>query len=387
MTIQATTRDAGGPQPYLDEQVELAKQEWEVALDALPQLICLIDEHGHLLRANRTVERWRLGRVTELKGKELHSLLHPQCDGVSCAVKTFLATCLAGRLECSIEIDDHRLGRYIVINAQPTMPRQRVIGKNTAIIIEDITRQKQVEESLRKTNEALSKAVVARQEMLQNVSHELRTPLTLIQGYASLLADESMGELSGEQREAIAIITAQNYHLHMMIDRLLLLQTLDEQKVQLSPCCLDVVAQQRLQEWQPRAAEKGVHLLWDDGNDVDLQVMANADLLAEALNNLVDNAIKFSPRDAAVRIRTWRTHQEAHVAIVDQGIGIAPQKQAEIFEHFYQVNGSSTRSVGGLGIGLGICKRIVSAHGGRLEVESPGEGHGSTFVVVLPLVG
>ena len=146
-----TTRYASGPQPHLDEQVELAKQEWEVALDALPQLICLIDEHGQLLRANRTVERWRLGRVTELKGKELHSLLHPQCNGEPCEVRTFLATCLAGRLERSIEIDDDRLGRYIVINAQPTMPRQRVIGKNTAIIIEDITQQKQVEESLRKT--------------------------------------------------------------------------------------------------------------------------------------------------------------------------------------------------------------------------------------------
>lgn len=366
-------------------QVEQAKQEWEATLDALPQLICLIDGQGRLLRANRTIERWHLGRVTEIKRMALHDLLHPGCQGGDCALASFLLTCQSEHQPASLEIDDPHLNRFLLIKAQPVHRKDQVDGSNIAIIIQDITQEKAAEESLRQTNEALELAMAAKQEMLQNVSHELRTPLTLIVGYTTLLAEDELGPLTDEQREAVQVLTSQSRQLHDMIDRLLLLQSLGDKKVYVTPCHLPSLLQGFLHSWQAHAGQQGIHLVWDGQSEDIPAVPVDPNLLEQVINNLLNNAIKFSPPDSTVRVRLWATQEEAHIAIVDQGIGIAPQNQKDIFERFYQVDGGSTRRVGGVGIGLALCQKIVQAHAGRLWVESLGEGKGSTFYVSLPL--
>ncbi len=365
-------------------QVEQAKQEWEATLDALPQLICLIDGRGKLLRANRTVESWQLGRVTEVKGMALHDLLHPACKGDDCALQTFLVACQSEHQPASLELDDPHLARFLLIKAQPVHRRDQVDGSNIAIIVQDITQEKEAEESLRETNEALELALVAKQEMLQNVSHELRTPLTLILGYTALLADDGLGPLTNEQQEALEVLTSQSQQLHHMIDRLLLLQSLDQKKVRARACHLPTLLQGFLLSWHAHAQQQGIHLVWDaTGEDIP-EVPVDPDLLEQVINNLLNNAIKFSPAGSTVRVRVWATPQEACISIADQGIGIAPENQKSIFERFYQVDGGSTRRAGGVGIGLALCKEIVQAHAGRLWVESAGEGNGSTFHVALP---
>lgn len=365
-------------------QVEQAKQEWEATLDALPQLICLIDGQGRLLRANRTIERWQLGRVTKIKHMALHDLLHPGCKGTDCDLATFLFDCQGKHQSATLEIDDPYLNRFLLIKAQPVHRKDQVDGSNSAIIIQDITQEKEAEESLRRTNEALELAVIAKQEMLQNVSHELRTPLTLIVGYTTLLADDELGPLTEEQREAVQVITSQSQQLRYMIDRLLLLQSLDEKKVHTRACHLPTLLQGFLLSWYAHAEQQGVRLVWDTTSEDISDVPLDPDLLEQVINNLLNNAIKFSPAGSTVRVRAWAARGEAHIAIVDQGIGIAPQHQKEIFERFYQVDGGSTRRVGGVGIGLALCQKIVQAHAGRLWVESLGEGKGSTFYVSLP---
>jgi signal transduction histidine kinase len=101
--------------------------------------------------------------------------------------------------------------------------------------------------------------------------------------------------------------------------------------------------------------------------------------------NLLDNAQKFSPNGGTVRMSARAEGDYAILAVSDQGIGIPPEKLSHIFERFYQVDGSATRRYGGMGIGLALCRAIVEAHGGRIWAESQGEGHGSTFYVLLPL--
>jgi signal transduction histidine kinase len=180
------------------------------------------------------------------------------------------------------------------------------------------------------------------------------------------------------------VITAQNQQLHNMIDRLLLLQTMDETKIYITACRLSALLQPIVSSWQIRAGQKGIHLEWDEKSEESSPILANPGLLEEVINNLLENAIKFSPTGATVRIGVKTKSGEAHIAIVDQGIGIAPEKQKHIFDQFYQVNGSSTRAVGGMGIGLALCMKIIKAHRGRLWVDSLGEGKGSTFTVALP---
>lgn len=337
------------------------------------------------MRANRTIERWQLGRVAEIKAIPLHDLLHPRCNGDDCALQSFLVCCQREHQPASLEIDDSHLERFLLIKARPVHSHGQIDGSNIAIIVQDITQEKKAEESLHQTNEALELALVAKQEILQNVSHELRTPLTLILGYTSLLADDELGPLTDEQREAVQVIMSQSQQLHFMVDRLLLLQSLDEKKAHTTACHLPTLLQGFLISWHAHAKQKGVHLVLDVENKETPSVPVDSDLLEQVINNLLNNAIKFSPVDSTVRVRMWTTLDEAHIAIIDQGIGIAPKNQNDIFERFYQVDGGSTRKVGGVGIGLALCHKIVQVHAGRLWVESLGEGKGSTFHVSLPL--
>jgi signal transduction histidine kinase len=116
-----------------------------------------------------------------------------------------------------------------------------------------------------------------------------------------------------------------------------------------------------------------------------LQLLADPVFLGQVIENLLDNAVKFSPRDGLIQVRAWTERDEAMVAVSDNGIGIPPDRLLKIFEYFYQVDGSATRRFGGMGIGLSLCNVIVRAHGGRIWAESGGEGQGSTFYVALHL--
>jgi len=105
------------------------------------------------------------------------------------------------------------------------------------------------------------------------------------------------------------------------------------------------------------------------------------------LGSLLDNAIKFSPRGTEVRVRAYAEGEVVVIAIQDHGIGIPHDKINQIFEPFFQIDGSTTRRFGGFGVDLAICHALVAAHGGRIWAESAGQDQGSTFYVALPIVG
>jgi len=224
----------------------------------------------------------------------------------------------------------------------------------------------------------------AKDEMIQNVSHELRTPLTMIRGYADLLREGRLGNLSPQQAEAIDALYRNAERLHFMIHRLLTLQTLDPaafERVKMDPARW---LENALRNWLPRAEAAGINLILDIPPNLP-PIQATPDLLNQVMDNLLDNAIKFSPEGGEIRIRAWQEGGEIIIAVSDQGVGIPPDKLDRVFERFYQVDGSSTRQFGGMGIGLTLCKRIIEGHGGRIWAESEGEGKGSTFYIALPI--
>jgi signal transduction histidine kinase len=254
--------------------------------------------------------------------------------------------------------------------------------------LEEMVAQRTAE--LQEKNIQLEKALRARDQMIQNVSHELRTPLTLIQGYIQVLEQGFLGPLTAEQQQVLQTIHRGGDWLHYMVERLLTLQTLDGsviRRIELDP---QPLLRQAVKAWQARATQAGVQLQMETPPDLP-PIMADPDLLSQVMENLLDNAIKFSPNGGTVRIRAWTEQLEdpdgsqVMIAVSDEGVGIPPDKQEQMFELFYQVDGSTSRRFGGMGIGLALCKAIVEVHGGRIWAESEGEGRGSTFYVALPL--
>ncbi len=238
--------------------------------------------------------------------------------------------------------------------------------------------------SLHETNEQLKEALQAREEMIQNVSHELRTPLTLIRGYAELLQEGHLGTLAPQQAEAIHIIHKSAERLHLMVNRLLMLQALDAstfQKIELNPANW---LQDILTVWQREAERARVDLQLDVPPDLP-SILGDPELLGQTMDNLLDNAIKFSPEGGEVRVRAWQEDSEIIISVSDQGVGIPPDKLDKIFDRFYQVDGSMTRRFGGMGIGLALCREIVEKHGGRIWATSNGANRGSTFYIALPV--
>ncbi len=238
--------------------------------------------------------------------------------------------------------------------------------------------------SLQETNARLSRALRAREEAIQNVSHELRTPLTLMLGYTELIEAGEMGPVNDEQREALHIVAQQGQHLLFIFNSLLALQAFQQKDISLELIDLIPWLIKTTEIWRLTASASDIAIQLDVPDYLP-PVMAAVSHLDLLLGNLLDNAIKFSPPGAVITISTQVEDGNILLAIADQGIGIAEEQLDLIFGRFYQIDSTTTRRFGGMGIGLALCKTIVAAHGGRIWVESPGLNQGSTFFVLLPI--
>jgi len=132
-------------------KVERAKQEWESAVDALPELICVMDDQGRVVRANQTVEHWKLGTLISIKGQDFHELIHPDCTGEDCQLVTFFRQAQlmdpAG-MKARLETYDPLLRRHILVKVHPVMAKNETMRPTVAIVIQDITQRKEMEEAL-----------------------------------------------------------------------------------------------------------------------------------------------------------------------------------------------------------------------------------------------
>jgi signal transduction histidine kinase len=244
--------------------------------------------------------------------------------------------------------------------------------------------QAELYQKLELSNARLERALQAKEEMIQNVSHELRTPLQILKGYSSLMREGSFGDLTDDQTEAIDVIAGRLDQLNFLVTRLLTLQALDRRVLDFQQLDMEDLLTKLTNSWRLRADNQGLNLALETAAELP-RVTADPNLLNLAVGNLVDNAIKFSrDTNGTVTVRTWADKGELFISVTDPGIGIPEDKLEEIFERFVQVDGSTTRTFGGMGIGLALSHDIVVAHGGRLWAESEGKGRGSTLFIALP---
>ncbi len=228
-----------------------------------------------------------------------------------------------------------------------------------------------------------------RQDFVANVSHELKTPITVIKGYIETLLDGALAE-QDTARSFLAVAAAQANRLDAIVDDLLTLSRIEDkssrEKVQTSPASARQVLENAVEACAPLAEEK--RLQFEVECAPELSAPMNQPLLEQALINLLNNAIAYSPAGSTVRL-FCRVSKKAdgssllHLSVSDKGPGIGKEHLPRIFERFYRCDRARSRDMGGTGLGLAIVKHIVQAHNGTVEVESI-LGKGSTFTITLP---
>jgi signal transduction histidine kinase len=219
-----------------------------------------------------------------------------------------------------------------------------------------------------------------RSAVLSNVSHELRTPLTGILGSAQNLRDGIAGHLTQEQHEYVEMIESDSGRLIRVVNELLEWSRLQSGHIQLqrSPVALQSVVDEVFMLLRPAAERKGVTLEYA-GNAASIE--ADADKLKQILINLVDNAIKFSPVGAAVRLHAAPGAGGWRVLVEDHGAGVAPEDLPHVFERFFR--GRTADATPGSGLGLAIARNLARLHGGDITLQSAPQ-RGSTFTLSLP---
>ncbi|MBA3547303.1 MAG: response regulator [Nannocystis sp.] len=262
--------------------------------------------------------------------------------------------------------------------------------RQVAVVFKDISERKRIEQERARLFELESaarftaeEAARLRDEFLATVSHELRTPLTAILGWAQMLR---VGSLGPEKRQqAVETIERNARAQAQLIEDLLDVSSILAGKLRLEVEAVDIQAtvEAALETVRPAAEAKGIQLrsTFTAGD----MVIGDAHRLQQVAWNLLSNAVKFTPRGGRIQVLVGRQDASLEITVADTGVGIATDFQPHVFERFRQANGATTRSHGGLGLGLSIVRQLVELHGGTVSVCSEGVGRGASFTVRLPL--
>ena len=252
-------------------------------------------------------------------------------------------------------------------------------------ISRDVTNRRKAEKELRAREEDLRltrRMEVLKDEFIGMVSHELKNPLTVIIGALNVAVDDNITPEEAKQLITDAAESAQN--LAAMVDNLLELTRHKSNRLNLqtSRAQLEPVVQAVVRKLQNKSA---IHRLKVNVPGNLPEVMIDASRMERVLHNLVENAIKYSPKGGEVVIYGRRQGSEVIIGVSDQGIGISPEDVGRLFHSFERLDVSHRFAVSGVGLGLTVCRILVEAHGGRIWAESE-PGKGSTFYLALPVV-
>jgi signal transduction histidine kinase len=232
-------------------------------------------------------------------------------------------------------------------------------------------------------NERLRELDRLKDEFISLVSHELRTPLTSIRGYLELLREE--GKLDEQQLRFIGIVDRNSERLLDLVSDLLFLAQVDAGKLnfELKTVDLEALVADCVEASLPTAAAKEIELT-SSTQQLPVQLQGDPARLAQVLDNLVSNALKFTPSGGRVEVSLQAVDGVAVVEVTDTGVGLAEEEQGQLFERFFRSSRASENAIPGTGLGLAIAKTIVERHGGRIQLESAVD-KGTTVRVELPL--
>jgi PAS domain S-box-containing protein len=375
--LQAQQKELSSLYEQLRHRHERVQSERDRLFELSLDLVATVDGTGYLSDVNPAWTKTLGWTADELKSRPLLTFVAPE-----------------DRTKCEAEV------RKLLLEGVPTLQFQarflthsggvrtldwRAYADQGVIyaIARDVTEQARLQKD---RLEALEQSDRLKDQFLGILSHELRTPINAIMGFGSVLDDEVAGPLTPRQRAYTGKILGSADALLALIEDLLIVSRVQAGKFSISPQRIrfeDLVAD-ALESQEPAARKKAISLLADPVAGDLPALTADPMRVVQVLNNLLGNAIKFTPEGGRVVVKTSAEGGFLRCEVADTGVGIAAADQPKLFQRFSQLDMSNTRSAGGAGLGLSIVKAIVNAHGGEVGIHSePGEG--ATFWFTLPL--
>lgn len=338
----------------------------EATLGSLQEGVLAVDESNVVLLANKALKSI-FPQTPIVLGQRVDSLVH------SSALSLFLNDVRRGAAADRVELEFTDENRSVWVEATGAVipPWDGSRARWVLCVLHEVTRQKRLE-SMRK-------------EFVANVSHELRTPLSVIKGFVETLVDGHTQIPEGDRDRFLRTIQRHTDRLHLILEDLLTLSRLESQNpgLRLEPTDLTKLLRELADDYRQRASSTGHRIELQLAADIP-PIAADAVRLRQVFDNLLDNALKYTPPQSFITLRTQLLNNELEVRVIDNGPGIPAKDLSHIFERFYRVDKGRSREKGGTGLGLSIVKHIVQLHGGRIWAEST-LGQGTSIVLALPL--
>lgn len=372
----------------LEEQLKESEAKYRDLFENADDPMFTLDPEGNFIELNDTGLNL-LGCIkNEVIGSNISRWMTPESDVIA---RKAMKKRINGEqvdpptiLEMVSKNEEHR---WVEVKSRILKDGNRIKGLHG--IARDITEKRIMEQQLKeyhgklqKSYEELKEADRLKTEFISNITHELLTPLTSIKGFVELLNDETIGKINDEQKKSLDIVLRNSDRLIQLIKELIDAAYFEQNKFKLKFGMVSInnIISRSLQDMHPQANEKKITIIQDIKSLPD--IWADEEKIIQVLSNLLSNAIKFTPQNGIISVTAVDDTNHIKISITDTGIGIPPDKLSRIFDRFYQIDGSTSRKYGGMGIGLSICKSIIEGHYGSIWAES--NGNGSTFNVTLP---
>jgi PAS domain S-box-containing protein len=370
-----------------EEAIRAATTQLEALIENLPVGVLFEDDHRRVLLANQALCQMldiplpprALARADSRTLLDQSKHLFPSPDEFVSGVEQIVSAGALVRGE-ELSLGDGR------VFARDYVPIVNEKYRAHLWQYRDVTERKRAEAEILNAKFEAEKANSAKSSFLAMMSHELRTPLNAILGMTELSLES---DPAPELREFLRTIQTNSENLLRLIDDVLDLSKIEANRMDIEqiPYDLRELSEEVAESLSLRALRKDVDLVVDIDPQLPAEVVGDPKRVRQVLVNLVGNAVKFTEKGSvtlSVEVEDWKPGDRIHLAIVvrDTGIGIAADKQRDLFSRFYQAEGSTTRRFGGTGLGLNISRSLVELMGGRIDFASE-EGKGSTFRVTL----
>jgi len=354
-------------QQELELQIAGRESGTQTILGAMEDGLLVVDARSRVTLMNPTFQKLFELRDPAVDVPLVEAVRHATLDQL---VTETLLTGEAMRSELSLADSRTHSERHVEVSAVPIKNADDEVT-GTVVLFHDITELKQLDQ--------------IRRDFVANVSHELRTPLSILRGYIEVLFDEPQTSRE-ELTRILSIMERHSKRLQRLVDDLLSLAQLESShaELEISVVRMDELFSNLIRDWKEKLTGKNLKVIVDLPSETSV-LRADGTRLEEALHNLLDNAVKFSPDNGQIRLQGTRCGSNVVLSVADNGIGISKEHLPRIFERFYRADKARSRELGGTGLGLAIVKHIAQLHGGRVEAESE-LGRGTTIRIVLPQV-